>query len=251
MTLMPEQRKFLIEERIKKARKSMRSAENVVTSEPGLSARASYDCAFHILVGLFLCDGIRVPATHKGVNERFYEIYVRGEDAIPGGIASILGELETDRNIDTYSSKIEEQLTIEDSEKDLAMAKKFFTVVNALIEERINKLDLGDKQEHAPNEALITEVLALGLIEHKGKESPPKIYTKTRDLVEYHGKILHVGDVYSVQQIGKISLVVHMHDNLERIPQASEVVKITYRKNEKAAVRPSDRENKRNQEQSR
>lgn len=76
------------------------------------------------------------------------------------------------------------------------------------------------------------EVKALGLIKDA------KIYTNPNENGNYKGKIMHTNTDkgYSVQQVGKTSLVVHTHDKLECIPEKDKDVRIIYQKDAKAKV---------------
>lgn len=79
---------------------------------------------------------------------------------------------------------------------------------------------------------LVEEVRSLNLV-----PGQVKIYD-ARGKGVYAGKILH-SDMergYSVQQVGKVSLLVHKHENLSRVPEVGESIKIQYKPNERASV---------------
>jgi len=249
MTLTPEERKIIVKSHVTKAEKSLEDAQTGVAILPGPSSRSSYDGVFHITAALLISNGLQVPSTHMGLKKRLDEVFVKGDGSVSKETATIFSRLETDRNFFTYKTNYE--ITSEKAEENLTMAKKFFAALNILVEEQLNKLDLIDHQEQTSDEVLEKEVLALGLIGQNVKDPSPKIYTKIREDAECRGKILHVSNKYSVQQTGKISLFVHKHDNLDRIPKVGEVVKINYRKGEKAKVSSMEQKNTEKQELSR
>lgn len=92
-------------------------------------------------------------------------------------------------------------------------------------------------KEHASatpeKDPLEKEVKALKLI-----DGDAKVYTKPSAAGIYKGEILHVDEErgYSVQKVGKVSLVVHKHEKLEHLPQRGENLRITYKGNEKAQL---------------
>ena len=243
MTLTPEERKYLVESHVKKAERALDDAGKIAAITPGMSARASYDSAFHITTALFICEGLRVPSTHEGLNSRFYEVFVRGEASISPEVAAILGRLETDRTNAAY--RVNYDVSPEEAENDLRSAQEFFSTLKTLVQNRKDDIesDEGETRTLSPEQTLKAEIQTLNLIGDSAK-----IYTKTNDLTEYKGKILHVDEFkgYSVQSTGKISLVAHKHDNLERVPQIGEVVIIRYTKNGKGSIHPIEREHKRN-----
>ena len=77
------------------------------------------------------------------------------------------------------------------------------------------------------------EIQELNLIE------APKIFVEPRkDGQTYKGEIIHVNEErgYCVQLIGRQSLIVHRLDDLERIPNVSDILKVTYGEGKKAAL---------------
>lgn len=233
MTLKAKDRILIAQSNLKKAKVSLDEAKKICDIAPGASSRSSYECAYFTIVALFIGHGIQMPKTHKGINEVLYDRFVRGGGCISKDIAALIGQLETDRNIVQYSA--DKYISKENAAKNAAKAEKFCTLVGLIVEEKISALAV-EKEQTAFSElenSLGEEIKNLHLMTGEGK-----IYTKTSPLVNYEGEILHVDQEkgYSVQQIGSISLLVHRHVDLERVPEKGENLRILYQKNERAKM---------------
>lgn len=232
MTLKDDERIIMVNSYISRGDRALNDAKNVREISPGLSARSAYETAYFATLALFVSYGLEVPRTHRGVNNRLYEEFVREREEIPADIASYLGELETDRNIAQYHPV--EEISAEDAKENIEKAVKFYDVVNTLIAKQVERLEPQKTHHKMPEEISEEEIKKLNLIDGEAK-----IYVKPIDLVNYRGPILHCDKSkgFSVQQTGKVSLVVHEHKALIRVPEKGENLQINYKRGQTAEVK--------------
>jgi uncharacterized protein (UPF0332 family) len=137
-TLDNEDRLYLARSYRDKALKTLEDARDLLELKPGLSARMSYEAAYHFTVALFVSEGISVPNTHRGLNSGLYHNFV-DKELFPKGIAAYLGQLEKDRNTAQYNPIAKIQAT--DAQKNLLKAEAFCDVIQKLVEKNTARLE--------------------------------------------------------------------------------------------------------------
>ena len=86
-TLDDEDRSYLVRSYEAKALEALEDARDLLERRPGLSARMSYEAAYHFTAALFVSGGISLPQTHRGINSELYRNFVDVElfqDWYPG-----------------------------------------------------------------------------------------------------------------------------------------------------------------------
>jgi uncharacterized protein (UPF0332 family) len=142
LTLSDENRLYLVRSYQNKALESLQDAHDLLESKPSLSARMSYEAAYHSTVSLFICSKIPISQTHRGLNSKLYTHFVDNK-LFSRNVANYLGKLENDRNTSQYNPI--KKISLEDAKDDLQMAKSFYKEIQKLLEKRIKVL-LEDKQ---------------------------------------------------------------------------------------------------------
>jgi len=140
-TLDNEDRFYLVRSYRDKALESLEDAKDFLERRPGLSARMSYEAAYHFTAALFVSVGISMPKTHRGLNSELYHSFVN-KGLFPRNIAAYLGQLEKDRSTAQYDPI--EQIQAEDAHENLQKAESFCEVMQKLIEKNLIKLESGD-----------------------------------------------------------------------------------------------------------
>ena len=137
-TLNSEHRLYLVRSHQKRAMRCLSDAREFVVSKPYLSSRMSYEAVYHLAAGLFVCEGIPIPKTHRGMNSELYCNFV-DKGFIPRDIAACFGQLEKDRNDDQYDPSVEIQT--EEAQKDLQNAESLCTAIQGLLEKNLAELE--------------------------------------------------------------------------------------------------------------
>lgn len=75
-TLDDEDRRYLVRSYEMKALEALEDARDLLERRPGLSARMSYEAAYHFTAALFVSGGISLPRTHRGMNSELYRNFV-------------------------------------------------------------------------------------------------------------------------------------------------------------------------------
>jgi uncharacterized protein (UPF0332 family) len=138
LTLSDENRLYLANSYREKALKSFDYAKDLLESKPDLSARMSYEAMYHFTAALFLCEGIQVPQTHRGVNSELYSNFV-DTGLFSRDIAANLGDIERDRNTAQYDPV--EKIFTDVAKRDLQKAEQFCKEIQKLVDERILGLE--------------------------------------------------------------------------------------------------------------
>jgi uncharacterized protein (UPF0332 family) len=242
MTLKVEDRIYAVKDHLETASERAIEAKGLLAAGfPGFSARASYEVAYNAAAAVLLSYGLQVPHTHEGVNNSFYENFVRGEKIFLPEAAGYLSALEEDRNTDQYKHH-EKKLTPEDAIKDIEKAEIFLSTARPIIEKRLEYLNLKLLSPESSEPSLEDNVRDLNLL-----PGNPNIYDTPSRLVNYRGVILHVDQEqgFSVQQTGNNTLVIHKHDRLPLIPEKGDNLQINYKfDGGKAEIRALRNENK-------
>lgn len=226
-TLKDGDRLSLVRSYRDKALESLNDAKDLLESKPRLTARMSYEAAYHFTAALLVSDGIPVSGKHRGVNSELYTNFV-DKDLFPRDTAAFLGQLQKDRDIDQYDPV--QKVTPQAAQEDLKKAEIFCEAMQKLLDKQIERLE-----QNPEAHKLEEDVRNLHLI-----EGDAKIYTSPAKLMNYRGVILHVDQEngYSVQHTGKVTLFVHKNEDLERIPEKAENLQINYKSDRKAEVKP-------------
>lgn len=119
----------------RKAWKPWRMRAICSNARPGLSARMSYEAAYHFTAALFVSGGISLPRTHRGMNSELYRNFV-DVGLFPKDVASCLGQLEKDRSTAQYDPI--ERIELEEAEQDLKKAELFCAAVRELIARQLS-----------------------------------------------------------------------------------------------------------------
>lgn len=134
-TLDDEDRRYLVHSYETKALEALEDARDLLERRPGLSARMSYEAAYHFTAALFVSGGISLPRTHRGMNSELYRNFV-DLGLFPKDVASCLGQLEKDRSTARYDPI--ERIEPEEAEQDLKKAELFCAVVRELIARQLS-----------------------------------------------------------------------------------------------------------------
>jgi uncharacterized protein (UPF0332 family) len=132
-TLNNDDRLFLVRSYRDKALESLEDAKEFLESKPGLSARMSYEAAYHLTAALFISEGIPMPKTHRGLNSELYHHFV-DKGYISKETAAYLGQLEKDRSTAQYDPI--EKIQSEEAKSDLQKAQAFCATMQKLIDYR-------------------------------------------------------------------------------------------------------------------
>lgn len=131
-TLDDEDRSYLVHSYEAKA---LEDARDLLERRLGLSARMSYEAAYHFTAALFVSGGISLPRTHRGMNSELYRNFV-DVGLFPKDVASCLGQLEKDRSTARYDPI--ERIEPEEAEQDLKKAELFCAAVRELIARQLS-----------------------------------------------------------------------------------------------------------------
>lgn len=134
-TLDDEDRRCLVRSYEAKALEALEDARDFLHRRPGLSARMSYEAAYHFTAALFVAGGIPLPRTHRGMNSELYRNFV-DKGLFSEDVASCLGRLEKDRSTAQYDPI--EKIEPEEAEKDLEKAELFCATVRELIARQLS-----------------------------------------------------------------------------------------------------------------
>ena len=135
-TLDDEDRHYLVRSYEAKALEALEDARDFLHRRPGLSARMSYEAAYHFTAALFVSWGIPLPRTHRGMNSELYRNFV-DKGLFAEDVASCLGRLEKDRSTAQYDPI--EKIEPEEAEKDLEKAEQFCATVRELIARQLSQ----------------------------------------------------------------------------------------------------------------
>ena len=129
-TLSNENRMELVHIYKKRVLRCLNDARDLFESKPYFSVRASYEAVYHFTVALFICEGIHIPKTHRGMNSELYSNFV-DKGLFPRDIAAHFGQLENDRNTDQYDP--EQETTTEIARQNLKKAEAFCEAMQKLV----------------------------------------------------------------------------------------------------------------------
>jgi len=138
-TLDNEDRLYLLRSYRDKALKTLDDARDLLELKPDLSARMSYEAAYHFTVTLFISEGISIPKTHRGLNSELYHNFV-DKGLFPKDVAVYLGQLEKDRNTAQYNPIAKIQAA--DAHNDLQKAELFCEAIQELVEKNLARLEV-------------------------------------------------------------------------------------------------------------
>jgi uncharacterized protein (UPF0332 family) len=137
-TLNNEDRLYLARSYRDKALKTIGDARDLLELKPDLSARMSYEAAYHFTAALFVSEGISMPKTHRGLNSELYRNFV-DKGLFPRDIAAYLGQLEKDRSTAQYDPI--EKVQAEEAQKDLQKADLFCEAMQKFVEKNLASLE--------------------------------------------------------------------------------------------------------------